>query len=569
MKDWHLHVERAREGNRSSFDILIGQFGDMAVGYAYSILGDFHLAEDAAQEAFIEAYFGISKLRESAAFPAWFRKVIYKYCDRQLRKRQLPTIPLDSIGELTSGAESPLESIQKQELHDSVMFAVNSLSEKERIAVTLVYLGGNSLAQVGSFLDVPASTIKSRLYSARQHLKDRMVELVKDAFKSHAPGDELTKRVSKVLDGIERIHWSTTSCLCFAGSTVACMHYIGEQLDNDYVMGISGGAFKLFWYPGWSPANCDLLLYGEEPIRRTFNALGYDYTYISNRDRTKSLHPQEFYQDRFVRSIDSGHPVIAIGIVGPPECCVVAGYDEAGKILYGRSYFQDNPFGGENYEQEAAGYFRTDDWYSNLYGCILIGQKRNQPSPSDVMKQSLEWAIRLAYEPYFDSPGFAMSTGSLSHDSPGYVEGCDKLTSETHISGLAAYDAIIEALKRDEDFPADNFEILSFRCMALGNDGLWLLAGKRHAAAGFLRSMVVHDIPAKDQLMQAADIYEQEAKLLCENMHLIPGWNCSPEDQQIISESTRRNQIAEIVVKAKQLEIKAVELLKQAFQEYR
>lgn len=564
MKDWQLQVERAQHGDRRAFDRLVVQFEGMAVGYACSILRDFDLAEDAAQEAFIEAYFGLSKLREARAFPAWFRKVVFKYCDRHMRKNRISTVGLDNAVELPSPSESPYQAVERHELHAAVMAAVETLPEKERSVIMLAYMGGGSLAEVGEFLGIPASTVKSRLYSARQRLKERMVGLMEEDLKQHTPSD-LGRRVSRVLDGIERIHWRETSCLCFVGSTAACMRYIGEDVDTDYIMGVSGGAFKLFWHPAWSPANCDLLLYGEEPVRRTFEALGYAYMYISDRGREK---PQSYYQDLIVRSIDRGHPVIAVGIVGPPECCVVAGYDRGGDVLYGRSYFQENPFGGDTYEQMPEGYFRTDKWYENFYGCILIGDKHEKPSDTEIMRKTLDWAIRLAREPEFDSPGFAASCGEMDPDDPGYVEGCGAIPSETHLSGLAAYDAIIEALGRDEDYPADNPDVLSFRCIALGNDGLCLLAEKRRAASSYLSQMAALDLPAAEKLAEAAEIYAEESKLLFENMHLIPKWNSPKEVLGRLSDPTTRSTIARVMREAKALDEKAVELLEEALLEY-
>ena len=70
MRAWTGHVVRARAGDLSAFELLVREFQDMAVGYAYSILGDFQLAEDAAQDAFIEAYFCIKNLKKPKTFPA-------------------------------------------------------------------------------------------------------------------------------------------------------------------------------------------------------------------------------------------------------------------------------------------------------------------------------------------------------------------------------------------------------------------------------------------------------------------------------------------------------------------
>ena len=92
-------VARAREGEAEAFSVLVRRFQDMAVGYGYSILHDFQLAEDAAQEAFFEAYRTLPKLREPAAFAGWFRRIVFKQCDRITRRRVVTTVPLDAAAE--------------------------------------------------------------------------------------------------------------------------------------------------------------------------------------------------------------------------------------------------------------------------------------------------------------------------------------------------------------------------------------------------------------------------------------------------------------------------------------
>ena len=62
-------VVRARSGSLDAYGAIVRRFQDLAYGYAYSLLGDFHLAEDVAQEAFLEAYRHLVDLREPAAFP--------------------------------------------------------------------------------------------------------------------------------------------------------------------------------------------------------------------------------------------------------------------------------------------------------------------------------------------------------------------------------------------------------------------------------------------------------------------------------------------------------------------
>jgi hypothetical protein len=341
---------------------------------------------------------------------------------------------------------------------------------------------------------------------------------------------------SKILAGIERIHWETTSVLCFVGSTIACMRYLGEQVSNDYAMGISGGAFKTFWIPPWSPANCDLLDIGEEPVQRTFAALGYGYTFVQDYDHRDPAHTLAFYRDRIVESIDRGIPVMALGIVGPPECGVVAGYEQGGAVLRGWSYFQEDP----------RAYYRAEQWYDNCHGLILIGAKGPRPSPKEVLRASLEWALSLAHVP--QRPAF------ISQGTPG---------SSWLFSGLAAYEAMAVALEHDEDFPAD-LDVLTSRTYALSNDGLYLLHGKRMAAVGFLQEMARQGLPAAEELRQAADVYQQEAAVVEVAARLTP-WSGAPAAERLrLADAALRRDLARRVREAQAIEEHALRHVERA-----
>jgi DNA-directed RNA polymerase specialized sigma24 family protein len=101
-------VIQAQGGDLDAYGTIVQRFQNMAVGYAYSILGDFHLAEDASQEAFIEAYRALSKLREPAAFPGWFRPIVRKYRDRLTRGVRLETVPLEAAVEMPSAEKATM-----------------------------------------------------------------------------------------------------------------------------------------------------------------------------------------------------------------------------------------------------------------------------------------------------------------------------------------------------------------------------------------------------------------------------------------------------------------------------
>ncbi len=180
-------VERARDGEHEAFRDLVLRFQDMAVGYAYSLLGDFHLAEDAAQEAFIAVRFELKSLRTPTAFVPWLRTVVRKYCDRISRQRRVD-VPLEEQDELwVSDTPTPLDAMEHGEITEHVGRAIASLPQKQRDVVTLYYIGDRSSRQVAEFLNLPITTVKKRLHDAKPKLRRSTANLAKRYLNDHKP----------------------------------------------------------------------------------------------------------------------------------------------------------------------------------------------------------------------------------------------------------------------------------------------------------------------------------------------------------------------------------------------
>ena len=78
-----------------------------------------------------------------------------------------------------------------------------------------------------------------------------------------------------VLQGVPRVGFDIHMCP-FPGSLYACLEYIGDPQDYDYLMGVTGAAFRRFWNRD-DGGNVDLSYLGDEPFRRVFEALGYEW----------------------------------------------------------------------------------------------------------------------------------------------------------------------------------------------------------------------------------------------------------------------------------------------------
>jgi RNA polymerase sigma factor (sigma-70 family) len=187
MEELKTIVQRAQAGEVKAYSLLVQRFQDMAVGYSYSVLGDFGLAEDAAQEAFIDAYRLLAQLREAAAFPGWFRRIVYKQCDRLIRGKQLTTVALDQADHLVAPEPDPAQAFEQREVQTQVWQAINQLPLPEREAVTLFYISQYSQSEIAAFLELPLMTVKSRLHSARRRLKERMLTMIQNNLPAQRP----------------------------------------------------------------------------------------------------------------------------------------------------------------------------------------------------------------------------------------------------------------------------------------------------------------------------------------------------------------------------------------------
>jgi RNA polymerase sigma factor (sigma-70 family) len=124
---------------------------------SFSEHGDVHLSEDAIQEAFIETFVHISNIYDPASFPGFLRKVIFKHCDRILRKRRI-YISLDSMPELPSW-HNPAHDLENQENQKIIHNTLISLPLKERQVIALFYIEGKNGVKSPIFWTYPSKQL--------------------------------------------------------------------------------------------------------------------------------------------------------------------------------------------------------------------------------------------------------------------------------------------------------------------------------------------------------------------------------------------------------------------------
>ena len=164
----------ALDGDDDAFDGLVQRYQNVAVATAYGKLGDLELARDATQEAFLDAHQHLAQLRQPEAFAAWLRTIVNKHCDRITRRKST----LEGRATKEVDVEGPEPITMRTQDAGRLRLAVDALPAAERQAVALCYFADLSGHETARYLNVPLSTVKQRLRSARARLRQDADELI-------------------------------------------------------------------------------------------------------------------------------------------------------------------------------------------------------------------------------------------------------------------------------------------------------------------------------------------------------------------------------------------------------
>jgi RNA polymerase sigma-70 factor (ECF subfamily) len=162
-------VVRARGGDREAFSELAARSIGRLTAVARMILRDEYAAQDAVQEAFIEAWRSLPGLREPDRFEAWMRRLLVRACfDTARRSRRIGTLEI----RLTEDHQQvPADGERDLALHDQLERGLARIPAEQRVAVVLVYYLDLPLAEAAEAMGIPVGTTKSRLSRATQALR--------------------------------------------------------------------------------------------------------------------------------------------------------------------------------------------------------------------------------------------------------------------------------------------------------------------------------------------------------------------------------------------------------------
>lgn len=191
-EDYEL-VCLSQKGDVDAFGALVEKHQKNMVNIAYRMLGDYEGACDVVQDAFLSAYKAIRKFRGDAMFSTWLCRIVINVSKNHMKQmrvrlqheRQSIDVTIETEeGQLRSNPPDPTPSIaeqfEKKEVQAKVQSCINSLDDEYREILVLRDIQGLSYDEIRDILKIPDGTVKSRLFRARDALKDRLKKVLGD-----------------------------------------------------------------------------------------------------------------------------------------------------------------------------------------------------------------------------------------------------------------------------------------------------------------------------------------------------------------------------------------------------
>ncbi len=313
----------------------------------------------------------------------------------------------------------------------------------------------------------------------------------------------------------------------------AVSEYLGDDVSYPYIMAATGAAFRLVWNTEqWDLSNVDIyhtFTESNQVYGLGARALGREFSFLGREESTSK---EEFLT--YIREhLAEGYPCIALGIIGPPEPCIVAGYERNGDSLLGWNFFQNDPEHADGGCTAENGYFISRNWWENTdtQAVMCLGPINGEGmSPREILKQA--------------------------------VKALEGRKDHSYAKGILAYDAWREMLLEESHFASEVYESL-FSKLLVQNDAAQCLADGREQAARYLLELTAKQTGEDNQkLEQAAQHFRNVSVTAGEMSSLIGDWSDMDAMLRNLADRKVREQLAQLILKAKAQDEAALSCLK-------
>ena len=165
-------IRECLEGNDRAFEILLERYERKVFNGALRMVNNRDDASDITQNVFLRVYENLGRFDARYKFFSWIYRIMVNESINFLRRKK-PVDPVEDT--LPSKHRSPLESLRGAELCEAIQGALMSLKPDYRSVIVLRHFHGFSYREMSEILEIREETVKSRLFSARQSLRDLVI----------------------------------------------------------------------------------------------------------------------------------------------------------------------------------------------------------------------------------------------------------------------------------------------------------------------------------------------------------------------------------------------------------
>ncbi len=174
--DDKIIIEAVKEGNREMFGILMDRYQGSIYLMCLRMTGDTCLSRELVHDSFVEAYLKINQLLDPAKFESWLKRISLNLCRMWFRKNKRIFVEIPEEHPETVNNEEETDDI-----HLQMAMGLKNLSSPHRLILILHYYEKFTYEEIAGFLEIPLGTVMSRLYRARNELKNRMEAIMETA----------------------------------------------------------------------------------------------------------------------------------------------------------------------------------------------------------------------------------------------------------------------------------------------------------------------------------------------------------------------------------------------------
>jgi RNA polymerase sigma-70 factor, ECF subfamily len=175
-------VRRCADGDPLAFDCLVREYMNTVLGLAYNYVGNFHTAEDLAQETFVQALQSISSLRDGSRFKVWLLRIARNKCIDYIR-RNPRWLSIDQDQDLHKEVSIKARTAPPDQEDDGsdyseadLLTALNSLRDDYREIFVMKHVDNLSYRDISELLGMTVSAVGEKLYRVRSMIREKLIE---------------------------------------------------------------------------------------------------------------------------------------------------------------------------------------------------------------------------------------------------------------------------------------------------------------------------------------------------------------------------------------------------------